>query len=175
MSRPRGICILLPVLNEIDNIGQLLERIRAALGGQEHVICVVDDGSRDGTAEYIRRAMQADGHRLHLMERTKTMRGSQRGSALYAALMWALDRTDCRFIVEIDGDLSHRPEEIAQGLALLEGGNADIVIASKYLPGSRVSDRPIGRKIVSQVCNFAVRLLISNRISDYSNGFRFYT
>src|SRR5262249_48317802 len=73
------------------------------------------------------------------------------------------------------GDLSHRPEEIAQGLALLEGGNADIVIASKYLPGSRVSDRPIGRKIVSQVCNFAVRLLISNRISDYSNGFRFYT
>src|SRR6516164_8412640 len=65
MSRPGGICILLPVLDEIDNIGPLLERIRAALSGQEHVICVVDDGSRDGTAEYIRRAMQVDGHRLH--------------------------------------------------------------------------------------------------------------
>lgn len=174
MSRPGGICILLPVLNEIDNIGPLLGRIEQALREQEHVICVVDDGSRDGTAEYLRRAMQVDGHRLHLMERTKSLRGSQRGSALYVALMWALDRTNCRTFVEMDGDLSHRPEELAEGLALLEG-DADIVIASKYLPGSRVSDRPIGRRIVSRVCNFAVRLLISSRISDYSNGFRFYT
>ena len=51
------ICILLPVLNEIDNIDGLIIGIRAALQGRDYVICIVDDGSRDGTAEFIKRAM----------------------------------------------------------------------------------------------------------------------
>jgi hypothetical protein len=50
----------------------------------------------------------------------------------------------------------HRPEELGQGLALLEAGAADVVIASKYLPDSLVTN-------------------LSNHISDYSNGYRFYT
>ena len=175
MNGTKGVCILLPVLNEINNIRPLLDRIRAGLHGRDYVICIVDDGSRDGTAEYIRSSMQVDGHRLHLIERTKTMRGSQRGSALFAAMNWALDHTDCRIMVEMDGDLSHRPEELVNGLALLDANSADVAIASKYLPGSQVTNRPIGRRLVSTVCNVAVRLLISPKVRDYSNGYRFYT
>ena len=169
------VCILLPVLNEMDNIGRLIEGIRAALAGHEYVICVVDDGSRDGTLEFIRTAMQKPNHRIHLIQRKKTKRGSQRGSALFVAVTWALRETNCRFIVEMDGDLSHRPEELAEGLALLEAGTVDVAVASKYLPGSLVTNRPIGRLLVSRICNFAVRLLISNSLRDYSNGYRFYT
>lgn len=145
------------------------------MSGEEYVICLVDDGSRDGTVEFIMAAMQQPDHRLHLMQRKKTLRGSQRGSALFTAMMWALTKTNCRFIVEMDGDLSHRPEELGQGLALLKTGTADVAVASKYLPGSVVTNRPLGRLLVSQVCNLAVRVVISNRIRDYSNGFRFYT
>jgi dolichol-phosphate mannosyltransferase len=169
------VCILLPVLNEIDNIENLLDRISRALQGREYVICIVDDGSRDGTVEFIHHAISSKGHRLHLIERTKTMRGSQRGSALYVAMIWALNNTDCRYLVEMDGDLSHRPEELPQGLAAIESGHSDVVIASKYLPGSRVTNRPVGRVLVSRICNTAVRILISSRIHDYSNGYRFYT
>lgn len=175
MSGAKGVCILLPVLNEINNIGPLLDRIKAALRERDYVICIVDDGSWDGTAEYIRGAIQGGGHRLHLIERTKTMRGSQRGSALFEGMIWALNHTNCRNMVEMDGDLSHRPEELVTGLTLLDAGVADVVIASKYLPGSQISNRPIGRRLVSRICNLAVRMLISNRIRDYSNGYRFYT
>lgn len=175
MNAVGNFCILLPVLNEIANIGPLLERIKATLDGWEYVICIVDDGSSDGTADYIRRTMQTEGQRLHLIERKKTMRGSQRGSALFAAMIWALENTDCRFLIEMDGDLSHRPEELPKGLARLIDGGADVVIASKYLSGSLVTNRPLARRLLSRICNFSVRMLISSRISDYSNGFRFYT
>ena len=169
------VCILLPVLNEIDNIAKLIIGIRAALQGRDYVICVVDDGSRDGTAEFIKRAMEKSDHRLHLIQRKKTMRGSQRGSALYVAMMWALYETNCRILVEMDGDLSHRPEELPVGLEIIDSGAADVLIASKYLPGAKVTNRPFGRLAVSFGCNMAVRALISSHIRDYSNGYRFYT
>jgi hypothetical protein len=57
------------------------------------------------------------------------------------SMMWALTKTNCRFIVEMDGDLSHSPEELGQGLALLNNGTADVVVASKYPPGSLVTNR----------------------------------
>jgi dolichol-phosphate mannosyltransferase len=164
--RDKGVCILLPVLNEACNIGELVHRIRAAMAGREYVICFVDDGSRDGTVDRIRDCMKESDHRMHLIERTKRIRGSQRGSALFTAMMWALDSTHCDTIIEMDGDLSHRPEELVHGLAILDSGFADVVIASKYLPGSKVTNRPVGRRLVSNVCNIAVRLLISTRISE---------
>jgi dolichol-phosphate mannosyltransferase len=169
------VCILLPVLNEAANIEALCARIAAALEHWRYIICFVDDGSRDGTIEVIQRLSGAVPDRIHLIRRRKMMRGSQRGSALIAALQWALSRNDVTFIVEMDGDLSHRPEELQRGLQAIETGEADVVIASKYRPGSSVVNRPPARRAVSFVCNHAVRLLLNRRISDYSNGYRFYT
>jgi hypothetical protein len=54
-------------------------------------------------------------------------------------------------------------------------GECDVAIASKYVPGSRVTNRPWGRLMVSRVCSFAVGAAISTRIHDYSNGYRFYS
>ena len=49
----RRTVILLPVLNEIDNIAELLSRIRKEMAARDHVVCVVDDGSLDGTREWL--------------------------------------------------------------------------------------------------------------------------
>jgi dolichol-phosphate mannosyltransferase len=174
-GRHADICILLPVLNEIGNIERLVKGIAAALADRKYAVCFVDDGSRDGTAEFLEEAVQRSGGRLHLIRRRKTRRGSQRGSALHTALMWALKETDCRVVVEMDGDLSHRPEELSAGIDLVESGRADVAIASKYVRGSLVTNRPVQRRVVSKVCSFAVRLLLSARIRDYSNGYRFYS
>src|SRR5688572_21246006 len=167
--------ILLPVLNEAANVEPLCARIAAVLGTRAYTICFVDDGSSDGTVELIQRLARNGPDRIHLIRRRKMMRGSQRGSALMTALQWTLSRNDTTSIIEMDGDLSHRPEELPRGLQIVDSGEADAAIASKYRPGSSVINRPAGRRAVSFVCNRAVRFLLDRRISDYSNGYRFYT
>lgn len=170
-----GVFILLPVLNEIANIGPLLDRIEAALKGIRFTVGILDDGSTDGTIEYIRERMEQRGQSLHLICRKKTMRASQRGGALRTLMLWGLEYTSHDVFVEMDGDLSHRPEELREGIQLLTEGRCDIAIASKYVPGSAVINRPWGRLMVSKICSYAVRSLLSARVRDYSNGYRFYT
>ena len=170
-----GILILLPVLNERQNIEELLDRIERSLAGVPHTVCIVDDGSKDGTAEYLETRMARPGHNLHLIRRVKTIRGSQRGSALYVALLWGLAATQHDVFVEMDGDLSHQPEELPEGIAMIAEQGCDVAIASKYIRGSLVTNRPWGRLFVSRVCGFAVRTVIALRVRDYSNGYRFYT
>jgi len=169
-----GVFVLIPVLNEAANIGPLLEQIEAQLAGVPFTIGILDDGSTDGTLEYVEQRMKRVPDHLHLIRRKKTRRASQRGSALRALMLWGLEHTRHGVFVEMDGDLSHRPEELPEGIRLITEGQCDVAIASKYVPGSAVVHRPWSRRTVSKVCSYAVRLLISRRVHDYSNGYRFY-
>jgi dolichol-phosphate mannosyltransferase len=174
-GRREGVFIALPVLNEAENILALLDGIDSALRGRPHVVCVIDDGSRDGTVARLRQREATAHDTLHTLYRSKTRRGSQRGGALFTALEWGLDHTDCDVFVEMDGDLSHRPEELLPAVELVRRSECDVAIASKFVPGSRVTNRPLSRRFVSRACSAAVWLLLSREVKDYSNGFRFYT
>jgi dolichol-phosphate mannosyltransferase len=172
---PRGCFILLPVLNEIANIGPLLDRVDQVLAGYRYTVGIVDDGSTDGTIAYLQERMQRPDHHLHLICRKKWRRASQRGAALWTLLRWGLTNTHHEIFIEMDGDLSHRPEELLEGIRLVAGQQYDVAIASKYVPGSQVLNRPVGRRLVSRICSVAVGALIIPRVRDYSNGYRFYT
>jgi dolichol-phosphate mannosyltransferase len=169
-----GVLIILPVLNEVDNITELLDGIHRELADIPYTVCIIDDGSKDGTVEKIQAAMAVDGHHLYLIQRQKRLRGSQRGSALKAGLEWGLQHTEHGIFVEIDGDLSHRPEELKTGIRLVEEEGYNVAIASKYVPGSQVINRPLGRRLVSLICSMAVGTVITRQIKDWSNGYRFY-
>lgn len=168
------LCILLPVLNEEGNIERLLAGIDAALDGRPYTLCILDDGSRDRTREIVSAAAVEHPGRIHLITRQKVGRGSQRGGALLTSLQWALEDPEHALFVEMDGDLSHRPEELPIGLARLASAKADVVIASKYIASSSVTNRPWSRRAVSMICNTMVRALLSPDVHDYSNGYRFY-
>jgi len=169
------ICIVLPVLNEASNIVPLLERIHGAVESMRYVVCLIDDGSVDNTVGLAVDAALRLGAPLHVIQRVKRHAGSQRGTALVAGLKWALDNTDASVIIEMDGDLSHRPEELPLGVEPVMVGAYDVVIGSKYVRGAAVINRPVVRRVVSLLCNFVVRRLITDRIHDYSNGYRFYS
>lgn len=169
-----GVFVNIPILNEVENIEPLMQRVSQQLEGYDYTILLIDDGSTDGTLQKVDDLIRAN-PRIRIIHRKKMLRGCQRGGALFHGMNWGLAHTSCSLFIEMDGDLSHRPEEIRDGLALLESGNADMVIASKYLPGGKTVSRPWGRRAVSAICNFAVRILLSRKITDYSNGFRFYT
>src|SRR5947209_6881015 len=114
-----SVFVLLPVLNEIANIELLLDRIELGLTGAPFTIGILDDGSKDGTVEYIRERMRRRDSHLHLICRKKTRRASQRGSALRLLMLWGLENTSHSVFIEMDGDLSHRPEELPDGIRFI--------------------------------------------------------
>ena len=171
----RDYLIILPVLNEVNNIIELTERIRSEMNGLKYIICYIDDGSTDGTFEIINDFMIDGYDDIFLLSGKKLKYGCQRGGALKRGLDWGLENTTCKIFIEMDGDLSHRPEELRTGIDFVESGKCDIAIASKYLPESRILNRSLGRNLVSLISTIAMRLVITHKIKDYSNGLRFYS
>jgi glycosyltransferase involved in cell wall biosynthesis len=148
---------LIPAFNEAGTIAQVVG------GVSPHVaaICVVDDGSTDGTAEAARRA-GAD-----VMANPGT-RG--KGAAIRAGLSRVLAR-DCTHVLLIDGDLQHLPEEAPLLIAEAEKTGADVVLGERRfdrlaMPASRFHANRIGSLALSRFMGVAIR--------DTQCGFRLF-
>lgn len=165
--------LTVPVLNEREALGTLFDDIAAAFAGGRYTVCVVDDGSTDGTRELVRERGRTD-PRLVLLERRKTGPGCRRGGASRAGLEWLLANTTHAFHADVDADGSHRPDEVVRGIETADARGADVVIASKYVTGAVVRGRPFARRAGSRTYNLMLRALMDWRIRDYSNTFRIY-
>jgi dolichol-phosphate mannosyltransferase len=167
-----GLCV--PVLNERAVIGQLFDSVEQALPGSRYTICVVDDGSTDGTIEYIEQRAKSD-PRLYLLKNRKSGPGCRRGGASRAGLRWLVHNTTHTHFADVDADGANRPEELLVGARISHEQNADVVIASKYVPGAQVTGRPFARRAGSKTYNYVLRALMDWRVHDYSNTFRIYS
>ncbi len=167
------IGLIVPVLNEQTNLGALLGRLATVLAGGRYTICIVDDGSIDGTVELVEKRARHD-QRVVLLQRSKTGSGCRRGGASRAGLSWLLANTTHAQFADVDADGANRPEEVVQGIDLLATTDADVVIASKYVGGAVVTGRPVVRRLGSRIYNLTLRALIDWSIRDYSNTFRIY-
>lgn len=174
VRRPPRVLLNVPILNEIANIEKLVSGVSRTLQGYDYVLLIVDDGSTDGTLEYLEKVSPEHDGRLAVLRNTKRRSGCQRGAALLTGLNWGLNNGDFDIFVEMDGDLSHRVEELPHGIQAIAGDTSDVAIASKYVPGSQITGRSLGRTIISLICNFAVRAAIRWDLRDFSNGYRFY-
>lgn len=164
MPRARTL-IVIPTFNERDNIVSLCERL---LEQNDLDVLVVDDRSPDGTADVLRDLERESGGRLRVMVRDGK---GGRGSAVLAGFKQGLAE-GYELIFEMDADFSHKPEEIGR---FLEASNtADLVIGSRYLPGSEIHDWGWKRTFFSKWANRYARAILRIPISDYTNGFRCY-
>src|SRR6185437_8803943 len=112
--------------------------------------------------------------RIVLLQRKKSGPGCRRGAATRAGVAWLLENTSHAYFTDVDADGAHRPVEVALGIALAESSGADVVIASKYVPGAVVTGRPFARRAGSRGYNLVLRALMGWSIRDYSNSFRLY-
>lgn len=174
-----NLIAVLPAYNEEAALGPLLrawgrlsEKLPAGTGLR---VIVVDDGSADRTAAVARRAAAAGlpvecvqhPHNKGLGEAIKT--------GLRAALDRAADNDD--FIVCMDADNTHPPATVMAMLDAIDRqrGRLDIVIASRFRPGSRQIGVPAHR-IAFSLGAAAVfwTVLALPRVRDYTCGFRAY-
>jgi dolichol-phosphate mannosyltransferase len=160
-----SILTIIPTFNEATNITDLVRRLLALDPVMD--VLVVDDGSPDGTADRVA-DIRRESTRVHLIRRAGK---GGRGSAVLEGFRFGLERK-YDFFIEMDADFSHRPEEISSMLCAIE--NADMVVASRYFPGSSIHHWGWKRTLFSALANRFARLMLGIPISDYTNGFRCY-
>lgn len=128
MNPEMKFALVIPTLREAENLGPLLDRIRAAVDptGIPCEILVVDDDSRDGTEEVVS-TISARDRRVRLL-----VRKGERG--LTGAVIHGWQHTEAEILGVMDGDLQHPPELLPQLLADIAQGH-DLAIASRYAKG----------------------------------------
>lgn len=153
------VSVILPVMNEGENLRVLLPRMRALLERERlaYEIIVVDGGSTDGTPAIA----EAHGARA-VTER-------RRGYAGALETGFAEARGD--YLLTLDADMSHEPAFVAKMWRART--RADIVIASRYTRGG-VAYTGVGRNLLSHLLNLAMRGALSLPVRDMSSGFRLY-
>lgn len=163
--------VILPSYNEAENITNLIGEIIES--SKDLDVLVVDDNSPDGTAKVIesyRATLPAEkAERVILKVREKK---DGRGGAVRDGLEWGLTQKRYANFVEMDCDFSHHPKYLPQGFAML--AQSDVVLGSRY-PNGQIVGWPLKRKLLSFFANQLARTLISRRVKDYTNGFRFYS
>ena len=115
------ISVIIPVRDEAESVEELASRVAAVLDGlgRSFEILYVDDGSRDGTPDRVRRAKERD-------PRVKLVR-LRRNFGKAAALSAGFDHSQGRIILTMDGDLQDDPDEIPRFLSTLEEQDLDLV------------------------------------------------
>tara|TARA_B100000497_G_C7543731_1_gene328995 strand:+ start:55 stop:777 length:723 start_codon:yes stop_codon:yes gene_type:complete len=159
--------VIIPTYNEIENIEKMLNTVMALPGDYE--VLIVDDGSPDGTADLVRRLMQAHGGRIHLEERSGKL---GLGTAYIHGFKWALAR-EYSYVFEMDCDFSHNPEDLPRLLEACENG-ADVSIGSRYVQGVNVVNWPMSRVLLSYFASVYVRFITGMPIQDATAGFKCY-
>ncbi len=158
--------IVIPAFKEADNIGNLIQAIRKELPNAE--IVVVDDSPDDATTLAVKELNQPETSVVH-----RATKGG-RGSAVLDGLRILLDK-GCTRLAEMDADFSHPPSQLPLLVKEASDKGLDLLVASRYLPTSRIENWPLARRAFSIASNHLARFLLKVPISDYTNGYRVYS
>ena len=166
MEQSEKLGLVIPTLNEAGNIAAALQRVRASLDplGATYDITVVDDDSRDGTAQVVQEIAAQD-PRVKLL-----VRRGERGLA--GALIYGWQHTDAELLAVIDADLQHPPELLSDLLKAMHQGY-DIAVASRYITEDAVKGWNPIRRLVSMLGTWVTLPLQKRniRIKDPLSGF----
>jgi len=162
------LSVIVPTFNEGPNVAELVRRTAAALPGRDIEIIFVDD-STDDTPAVIRAVAANAPVPVRLIHRDAPLGG------LGGAVVEGIRAAASDFCVVMDGDLQHPPEVIADLLACAEVGDADVVVASRYVDGG-TSDGLANavRTMVSRASTLLTKAMFPKKLhncSDPMTGF----
>lgn len=153
------LTLIVPALNEAGNIGELVRRARGVMDrlNLRYEILILDGQSTDATCA----EAEAAGARALLHP----------GRGYGAAIRHGFSQASGEFVITMDSDLSHEPEFIERLWSARS--QADIVIASRYVPGGS-ADMSGFRYVLSRILNSVYAVILRMPVRDMSSGFRIY-
>ena len=166
--RAEQLGVVVPLANEQDVVEEFLRRVLEHLAPHDRVFCVLDNVSKDGTRDKVQACGEADSRVVLVWapEDRCVVDAYFRGyrEALAAG---------CDWILEMDGGLSHLPEEIPRFLAAMAGG-AEFAAGSRFIDGGSHAGRP-SRRWLSKGGSVLANLVLGTRMRDMTSGFECFT
>jgi dolichol-phosphate mannosyltransferase len=165
------VIVVLPTYQEAANLPTMVKAIFDLPLSSLRVL-IVDDNSPDGTGEIAEELADKYGpSRLEVMHRA----GKEGLGRAYVAGLSRAIGAGADFVVQMDSDLSHRPEYLPQMLGTLLATDADVVIGSRYVAGgSAGAEWPRHRRVLSGFANAYVRLMLRLMIRDATAGYKLW-
>lgn len=153
----KEIVVVIPAYNE----GGMVRQVAESLLRQKLTVIIVDDGSETPVSHSVQGLpVMVLTHRVNLGQ----------GAALQTGFAYA-KKLDPSYVVTFDADGQHDVEDIPAMIAPLQQNLADIVLGSRFLPGSSAG-AGVSKKLVLQLARFLNFLLSGALLSDAHNGFR---
>jgi dolichol-phosphate mannosyltransferase len=157
------LSVVVPTFNERDNVTVLYRRLAAVLAGISWEVIFVDDNSPDGTWEVVRRLAQQDS-RVRCIRRI-----GRRG--LSGACIEGMLASSAPYAAVIDADLQHDEAQLPKMLSLLSGGQAELVVGSRYIEGYKAEGFDKQRAGASALATEVAKQVLGVKIADPMSGF----
>jgi len=156
-----NISVIMPVYNEIATIQAILERVKNT--GIIYEIVIVDDGSTDGTREFLNQ-LKDDQVRVILHDENKG-----KGAAVRSGIKNATGEV----IIIQDADLEYDPRDYPELIRPIEEGITDVVYGSRFLGGARRS-LYFWNMIANKLLTLVTNILYNNILSDMETGYKVF-
>jgi dolichol-phosphate mannosyltransferase len=162
MSEGVALSIVVPTYNERDRLAELVGAVFSACraAGVELELIVVDDNSPDGTGQLADELAQ--GRRMVVVHRSGKL-------GLGTAVVAGFARASASIVGVMDADFSHPPALLPTLFHTLQATGADLVIASRYVPGGSTPNWPAWRRMMSRAGCLLARSITP--IRDAASGF----
>ena len=162
------INIVIPTFNEDENIISLLDNIKKNI--PLAYITIVDDSKNNNIREILKKNnINKNIRYIHRIN----CRG--RGSAVLYGFKKLLKKKNKQIFIEMDADFSHKPSELKKNIKLFKKKKCDLLIASRYLPKSKILNWSLSRRIFSKLSNVLAKTILKIDVKYYTNGFRIYS
>ena len=157
------LSVVVPTFNERDNVTVLYRRLDATLTGIPWEVVFVDDNSPDGTWEVVRGLARQD-PRVRCIRRI-----GRRG--LSGACIEGILASSAPYAAVIDADLQHDETQLPKMVGLLQSGEAELVVGSRYIEGGSADSFNKSRAGASQIATEVAKRVLKVEIADPMSGF----
>jgi len=157
------LSVIVPTFNERDNVATLYRRLEATLSGVAWEVVFVDDNSPDGTWDVVRGLARRDS-RVRCIRRI-----GRRG--LSGACIEGILASSAPYAAVIDADLQHDETRLPKMLALLQNGDAELVVGSRYIEGGSADSFDKQRAGASALATEVAKRVLGVKIADPMSGF----
>ena len=157
------LSVVVPSFNERDNVGALFRKLEATLQGIAWEVIFVDDNSPDGTWQVVRELARQD-------DRVRCIRRIGR-RGLSGACIEGILASSAPYAAVMDADLQHDETRLPKMLALLQSGEAELVVGSRYMEGGSAASFDRQRAGASAFATEIARRVLRVSIADPMSGF----